>query len=62
MTGSARPLIAWLALLAALLCVVLAFVGRVDNGLMVLATVFAVIFAWAVGAFTRAFWREFLSR
>lgn len=59
MTGSARPLIAWVSLLLALLCVLLAFLAGIDNGLLVLATVFAVIFAWAVGAFTRAFWVEF---
>lgn len=56
MTGSARPLIAWAALVLTLLCVVLAVVVGRANGLLVLATVFAVVFAWAVGAFTRWFW------
>ncbi|WP_181158123.1 hypothetical protein [Microbacterium sp. MYb64] len=56
MTGSARPLIAWVALLLALLCVVLAVVTMRANGLLVMALIFAAAFAWAVGAFTRGFW------
>ena len=57
MIGSARVVIAAAAFLLALLCVVLAFVAGVANGLLILATVFAVIFAWAVGALRASFWR-----
>lgn len=56
MTGSARPLIAWIALLLTLLCVVLAVVTLRANGLLVLALIFAAVFTWAVGAFSRGFW------
>lgn len=56
MTGSARPLIAWVALLLTLLCVVLAVVTMRANGLLVLALLFTVVFTWAVGGFTRGFW------
>lgn len=62
MTGTARPVIAWIALLLTVLCVVLAVVTMRANGLLVLALIFAFTFAWAVGALTRAFWREMLSR
>lgn len=61
-TESARPLIAWAALLLALICVAAAFATGMRNGVLVLGTVFAVVFIWAVGGFTRAFWREFFSR
>lgn len=54
--GTARVIIAVAALFLTLLCVVLAFIAGVDNGVMVLATVFLVVFIWAVGAHRRAFW------
>lgn len=56
-TGSARPLIGWLSLLLTVLCLVLALVTMRANGLLLLATIFAVVCAWAVGFFNRAFWR-----
>lgn len=56
MTGSARPLIAWVALLLTLLCVVLAVVTVRANGLLVMATIFAAVHAWAVGAHKKNFW------
>lgn len=62
MTGSARPLIAWVSLLLTLLCVVLAVVVGRANGLLILALFFTAVFTWAVGGFTRQFWREFFSR
>ncbi|UGS27616.1 hypothetical protein K8F61_05350 [Microbacterium resistens] len=55
-TGSARPLIAWVSLLLTLLCLVLALVGMRANGLLLLATVFAVVLVWAVGGFRSDFW------
>ncbi len=54
--GSARPVIAAASFLLTLLCVVLAVFAGVANGLLVLATIFAAVFAWAVGAFRRGFW------
>lgn len=56
LTGSVMPLISWASALLTILCVALAFVAGVANGLLVLATIFAAIFAWSVGAFTRSFW------
>lgn len=56
MTGSARPLIAWAALLLTLLFVVLAVVAGRANGLLVLATVFAGVFVWALGAHRASWW------
>lgn len=56
MTGSAMPLIRWASGLLTLLCVVLAVITGVANGLLVLATIFAAVFAWANGAFTSGFW------
>ena len=56
MTGSARPLIAWAALLLAVLCVVVAFVTMRANGVLILATLFVLVFTWAVGGFRRDFW------
>ena len=55
-------MIAWIALLLTVLCVVLAVMTMRANGLLVLALIFAFTFTWAVGALTRAFWRELLSR
>lgn len=48
-TGSARPLIALASALLTLLCVALAFVFGVANGLLILATIFVVVHAWALG-------------
>ncbi len=55
-TGSARVVLGLLFLWLTILCVVLAFIFGVANGLLVLATVFAVGFAWAAGAFSSSFW------
>lgn len=44
------------AMMLSLLCVVLAFIFGVANGLLVLATIFAGVFFWAIGAYHRAFW------
>ncbi|WP_141651292.1 hypothetical protein [Microbacterium sp. 3J1] len=55
-TGSARIVIGMAALNLTILCVVLACFAGVANGLLVLATIFAAVFAWAAGAFTRSFW------
>ena len=49
-------LIAWASGLLALLCVVLVVVTLRANGLLILATIFAAVFAWSVGAFNRNFW------
>lgn len=55
-TGSARIVIGMAALLLTLLCVVLAFVAGVSNGLLLLAMIFGSVYAWAIGAFTKYFW------
>lgn len=55
--GSALTLISYASALLTLLCVVLAFVAGIANGLLVLATISAAIFAWSVGFFNRAYWR-----
>jgi len=55
-TGSARVVIGMVSLNLTLLCVVLAFFAGVANGLLVLATIFGVVFAWAIGAFGKNFW------
>lgn len=55
-TGSARITIGLAALMLTLLCVVLACIAGVTNGLLVLATIFAATFAWAIGAFSGTFW------
>lgn len=54
--GTARVTIAAAAAFLTLLSVVLAFIAGVNNGLMVLATVFLVVFVFAVGAHRRAYW------
>ena len=54
--GSARVVIGMASLNLTILCVVLAFIAGVANGLLVLATLFAAVFAWAAGAFSRSFW------
>lgn len=51
------PLISWASALLTLLCVVLALVVGVANGLLVLATVFVAIFTWSVGGFKASSWR-----
>lgn len=56
-TGSARPIIAWASGLLTLLCVALAFVAGVANGLLLLATIFAAIAIWALGGFSRQLWQ-----
>lgn len=55
-TGTARPLIAWAALLLTVLCVVLAVITTRANGLLILATVFLVVWVWAIGAHRRSWW------
>lgn len=52
-TGSARIVIGMAALVLTLLCVVLACVVGLSNGLLVLALIFAAVYAWAAGAFAR---------
>lgn len=54
--GSARIVIGMVALNLTLLCVVLALLAGAANGLLLLASIFAVVFAWAAGAFSRSFW------
>lgn len=54
--GSALTLIAWVSALLTLLCVVLAFVAGVANGLLLLAMIFAATFTWSVGGFQAHFW------
>lgn len=51
--GTARVVLAWVLGLLTLLCVALAVITLKANGLLVLATVFAVATAWALGAFGR---------
>lgn len=51
-----RVVIGMTSLNLTILCVALAFVAGVANGLLVLATIFAAVFAWAAGAFSRSFW------
>lgn len=48
-TGSARPLIALASAVLTLLCVALAVALGVANGLLLLATIFVVVHAWALG-------------
>lgn len=55
--GSALPLIRVASLVLTLLCVVLALAAGIANGLLVLATIFAAVFIWSVGGFTKQFWR-----
>lgn len=55
-TGSVRVVIGMASLNLTILCVVLACFAGVANGLLVLATLFAAVFAWAVGAYSRSFW------
>lgn len=55
-TGSARVVIGLASLNLTILCVVLAFFAGTANGLLLLATIFAAVFAWAAGAHTRGFW------
>lgn len=54
--GTARVTIAAVAMFLTLLCVGLAVGFRVANGLLVLALIFAAVYAWAVGAFTKRYW------
>lgn len=56
--GSGRVIIGMASLNLTLLCVVLAVLAGVANGLLVLATIFAATFAWSVGAFSRSFWTD----
>lgn len=58
MTGSVRPLIGAMSLLLTVLCLVLAWVSGVANGVLLLATVFAVVWVWSIGGFTAAFWNR----
>ena len=57
--GTARATIAAAATFLTLLCVVLAFIAGVNNGLMILATVFLAVVIWAVGAHRLAYWVAF---
>lgn len=54
--GSARAVIATASAFLALLCVTAAFITGLANGVLLLATIFAAVYAWAVGAFNRDFW------
>lgn len=54
--GTARVTIAAVAMFLTLLCVGLAVALQVANGLLVLATIFAAAYAWAIGAFNKRFW------
>lgn len=54
--GSAWALLQWSSGLLALLCAVLAVVALQANGLLVLATIFAAIYIWSVGAHQSTFW------
>lgn len=56
MIGSARVVIAAVAALLTLICVVVAWVTLTANGVLVLAVVFLAVTIWAVGGFRRAFW------
>lgn len=51
-----RRVVAWTAAVLALFCVVLAVATMRANGLLVLATLLAVVHAWAVGALRASFW------
>ncbi|MGF3055651.1 hypothetical protein [Microbacterium sp. YY-01] len=51
-----RVVIAWAALVLALLCLVLVVVSLRANGVLLLGTGFVAVFVWAVGGFTRDFW------
>lgn len=55
-TGTARPLIAWVAFTLTVLCVVLAIIAGRANGLLVLATLFLFTGIWAIGAFRATWW------
>lgn len=54
--GTARVTIAAVAMFLTLFCVGLAIGYGVANGLLVLATIFAAAYAWAIGAFTKRYW------
>jgi len=55
--GSARPLFGMASLVLTLLSLVLwIFVSRVWDGLALLTLIFACVFFWAAGVFTRRFW------
>lgn len=56
-TGSALPLIQLVSLVLTLLCLAVVWVSMTANGVLVLATIFAVTFLWSCGVFSRAFWR-----
>lgn len=55
--GSARPLIAVASLLLTVLCLVLVVVRMQADGVLILATVFAGVHVWAIGAHRKSFWR-----
>lgn len=57
--GSARATIAAAAVFLTLFCVVLAFIAGVNNGLMVLATVFFAVTVVALGAHRLTYWVAF---
>lgn len=55
--GSARVVIGMASLILTLLSLFLWLVtSRERDGLLLLVTIFAVTFIWAIGAFTRSFW------
>lgn len=56
--GTARVVIASASAFLLLLCVALAVVFGVANGLLVLATVFLGVFAWAVRAHDASCWKR----
>lgn len=54
--GSAVVLIRYVSAVLTLLCVAVAWVTGLANGVVLLATFFAAVFAWSVGALSRDFW------
>lgn len=54
--GSALPLIRLASGLLMVLCLVVVWVTLTANGVLVAATVFAAIFLWSCGVFSRSFW------
>ena len=54
--GTARVVIATAAAVLLLLCVTLAAIAGVANGLLLGATICLAVFLWAIGAHRAAFW------
>lgn len=51
--GSAVVLIRYVSLVLTILCVIVVWVTLRANGVLLLATVFCVVFAWSCGVFSR---------